>query len=140
MILLAFAAGIAVTVLSMPLLLLSEVLKNLGVIVAFIVVLIGLARLMPFCVAQAIGQPISLQGAWRASRGNGMALAASLVLVQVPLLLALTVISVVLNAVGFATVAPVAMLFIVAVFQSASAILQAIVLATTYRQLVGISA
>jgi hypothetical protein len=139
-IVLAFAAGIFLTVLSMPLLLLPDALKNVGVVVAFIIMLVVLARLLPFCVAQAIGQPVSLQESWRASRGNGMALAASLVLVQVPLWLVLVIITSILQAIGFAAVAPVAMIFIAAVFQSASAMLQAIVLATSFRQLIGIRA
>jgi hypothetical protein len=48
------------------------------------------------------------------------------------------VLSNILLATGFATVAPLAMLFIASVFQSASAMLHAIVLATAFRQLVGI--
>lgn len=140
MVVLAFASGIFFLALSMPLLFLPELLKNVGVLVAFIVGLIVFVRLMLYCVAQAIGQPISLQDAWRASRGTGIAMTASLVLVQVPLWFLLVIVSTVLQLIGFAAVAPLAMLFILAVFQSMSAILQAIVLATTFRQLVGIRA
>jgi hypothetical protein len=140
MVVLAFASGIFFLVISMPLMFLPQLLKNIGVLAAFVVGLIVFVRLMLYSVAQAIGQPISLQDAWRASRGTGMALAASLVLVQVPILVVLVVISTILQLIGFAAVAPLAMLFIVSVFQNMSAILQAIVLATTFRQLVGIRA
>lgn len=139
-IVMAFAAFFAAIVLSMPLLLLPEAVKAIGAIVCFIVVFIGLARLLPFAVGQAIAQPISLQESWRATRGNGIALAACLVLAQVPLLLAVLATSVILTVVGFADVAPLAMIFIGAVFQSVSAILQASVLATAFRQLIGIRA
>jgi hypothetical protein len=60
--------------------------------------------------------------------------------VQVPLWLVLVIVSTILQAVGFAAVAPVAMIFIAAVFQSVSAMLQAMVLAASFRQLVGIRA
>lgn len=136
----AFAAGIALLVLSMPLLLLPEAFKSIGVIVGFIVLFIVFARLLPFAVGQAIEQPVSLQESWRAARGNGIALAVSLVLVQVPLWLAALATNFILNAVGFAEAAPLAMIFIGAVFQGVSAILQASVLATAFRQLIGIRA
>jgi hypothetical protein len=139
-IVMAFAAGIALLVLSMPLLLLPEAFKSIGVIVCFIALYIGFARLLPFAVGQAIGQPVSLQESWRAARGNGIALAVSLVLVQVPLWLAALATTFILNGVGFAAAAPLAMIFIGAVFQCVSAILQASVLATAFRQLIGIRA
>jgi hypothetical protein len=122
----------------MPLRLLPPVLGNIGFVVALIVALIGLACLLPFAVAQAIGQPISLQQSWNASRGNGVSLATSLILVQLPLWIVGVLFSDFLSAVGFASVAPLAMLFIGSVFQSAAAILHATVLATAFRQIVGI--
>lgn len=139
-IVMAFATGIALVVLSMPLLLLPEAAKTIGVIVCFIVLFVVLARLLPFAVGQAIGQPVSLQESWRAARGNGIALAVSLVLVQVPLWLAALATNFILNAIGFAAAAPLAIIFIGAVFQIVSAILQASVLATAFRQLIGIRA
>lgn len=139
-IVMAFAAGIVLTVASMPLLLLPEAFKSIGVIVGFIAVFIGFARLLPFAVGQAIGQPVSLQESWRATRGNGIALAVSLVLVQVPLWLGAIAISFILRAIGFADAAPLAMIFIAAALQSMCSILQAFVLATAFRQLIGIRA
>lgn len=139
-IVMAVAAGIALVVLSMPLLLLPEALKSIGVVVCFIVVSIGFARLLPFTVGQAIGQPVSLQDSWRAARGNGIALAACLVMVQVPVILAVLATTFVLTVIGFADVAPLAMIFITAVFQCVSTILQASVLAAAFRQLIGIRA
>jgi hypothetical protein len=133
-----FAAFVAGAVLSMPLLLLPETLGKISSVIVFIVVMVGLARLLPFAIGQAIAQPISLQEAWNASRGNGIPLVTGLILAQMPLLIVYVVLSNILLAVGFATVAPLAMLFIASVFQSASAMLHAIVLATAFRQLVGI--
>ena len=135
---LSFVAGIGLTVLSMPLRLLPPVLGNIGFVVALIVALIGLARLLPFAVGQAIGQPISLQRSWNVSRGNGVSLATSLVLVQLPLWIVGVLFSDLLGAVGFASVAPLAMLFIGSVFQSAAAVLHATVLASAFRQIVGV--
>ena len=137
-IVLGFVAGIALTVIYMPLLLLPEMLSSIGSIIAFMVVMVGLARLLPFAVGQAIAQPISLQESWSASRGNGVPLVTGLILAQMPLWIVYVVLSNILLAIGFATVAPLAMLFIASVFQSASAMLHAIVLATAFRQLVGI--
>jgi hypothetical protein len=122
----------------MPLVLLPATLANIGSVIVFIVIMVALARLMPFPVGQAIGQPISLQQAWQASRGNGIALLTALILVQMPLWILYILLNDLLVAVGFAAVAPLAMLFIASVFQSAAAILHAIVLATVFRQLVGI--
>jgi hypothetical protein len=112
--------------------------SDVGFAVAFIAMLVVLARLILFAVGQAIGQPISLQDAWTISRGNGLALAATIILVQVPLWLAGTVLTNLLLAIGFGQGAPLAMLFIGSVLQSAAAVLHAIVLATVFRQLVGI--
>lgn len=133
-----FVSIIALTVISMPLLLLGGVVKGIGFVVAFILVLVGIARLLPFAVGQAIGQPMSLQQAWTVTRGNGVALASVLILVLVPLWLVLVILSNIMFAIGFGQAAPLAMLFIASVFQSAGTILQAIVLAAAYRQLVGV--
>ena len=137
-VILFFVASIALTVLSMPALLLDGVLQGIGIAVAFVVVLVGIARLLPFAVAQAIGQPVALQQAWNATRGNGVALASALILVLLPTWIVLIVVTNILYAVGFGAIAPLAMLFIAAVFQSAGVILQATVLATAYRHMVGI--
>jgi len=135
---LSFVGGIGVGVISMPLLFLPPALVKIGTVVAFIVVFVGLARLLPFAVAQAIGQPISLQQAWSASRGNGAPLATALILVQLPLWVIDGLVTNILWAVGFAAVAPLAMFFINTVFMAAAAILHATVLATAFRQMVGI--
>lgn len=138
MIALGFASGIGLTVICMPLLFLPQVLESIGVVIAFIAVLVVLARLLPFVVGQAIGQPISLQQSWNASRANGISLVISLILVQIPAWIAMVVVTNLLGAIGFASVAPLAMLFIISVFQSVAAILHAIVLATAFRQMIGI--
>lgn len=139
-IVLGFAGGIAFSVLSMPMLLLPGLLGWVGMVVVLIVVLVLAARLMPFLIGQVIAQPMSLQQAWSASRGNGVPLTSALMLVQVPLWIAASVLSQTLVAIGFAAVAPLAMLFITAVFQIVTAILQASILAAAFRQMVGIRA
>lgn len=135
---LGFAGAIAFSVASMPLLLMPGALGWLGMGVLIIAILVVAARLLPFLIGQAIAQPMSLQQAWNASRGNGIALASALVLVEIPMWLAATILGQLLLAVGFAAVAPKAMLFIWAVFQVATSILQAGVLAIAFRQIVGI--
>ncbi|HEY3149277.1 MAG TPA: hypothetical protein VGJ75_23140 [Dongiaceae bacterium] len=137
-VLLGFGASIAGSVLSMPLMLLPGVLKAIGFVVILLVVMIVVARLLPFAVAQAIGQPMSLQQAWSASRGNGVALATAMILVQVPMYIAATLLTSILLTIGFASAAPLAMTFVEAVFQIIDAVLIAIVLATAFRQMVGI--
>jgi hypothetical protein len=137
---LGFASGIAFTVISFPILLLPGVLAGIGVFVAFVVVLVVTARLLPFLVGQVIGQPMSLQQSWIASRGNGVPLASALILVQIPLWIAASVLNQILFAIGFAMMAPLAMIFITAVFEIAVAILQASILAAAFRQIVGIRA
>jgi hypothetical protein len=81
---------------------------------------------------------MSLQQAWAASRGNGVALATAIILVQVPMWIVSTVLVSILGAIGFAAAAPLAMLFLNAVLEIIDAILIAIVLATAFRQMVGI--
>ncbi|WP_119303548.1 hypothetical protein [Dongia deserti] len=137
-IVLMFVASIAFAVICMPLLFLPPFLKGIGIAVAFIAVLVAMARLLPFAVAQAIGQPLTLQQSWNASRGNGVPLTSALILVWLPLWLLGGIVTNVLFAVGFGQIAPLAMVFIAAVFQSATSILQAIVLANAFRQMVGV--
>ena len=137
---LMIGSGIALAVISMPLLFLSGLLKGVGFTVASVAVLVGLARLLPFAVGQAIGQPLTFQQTWNASRGNGVALACSLILVLLPLWVIMVVLTNLLFAIGFGQIAPLAMLFIGTAFQSAGVILQTIVLAAAFRQLVGIRA
>jgi len=133
-----FVSIIALTVVSMPLLFVGGMLKGIAFAIAFIAIMVGIVRLLPFAVGQAIGQPLSLQQAWTVTRGNGVALASALVLVLLPLWIILIIVTKVMFAIGFGQVAPLAMLFIGSVFQSAGTILQAIVLAAAYRQLVGV--
>jgi len=135
---LAFAASIMGSVISMPIALLPGVLAAVGYMIVLLVVMVLVARLLPFAVAQAIGQPMSLQQAWAASRGNGVALATAIILVQVPMWIVSTVLVSILGAIGFAAAAPLAMLFLNAVLEIIDAILIATVLATAFRQMVGI--
>jgi hypothetical protein len=135
---LMFVFSIAFMVICMPLLLLPELLKAIGIGVAFIVVMVSASRLLLFGVGQAIGQPMSLQQAWSASRANGVQLASALILVWLPLWIVAVIVSTLLDALGFRELAPHATLFIAAVFQSAGYILQAIVLASAFRQMVGV--
>jgi hypothetical protein len=139
-VLLVFGASIAFAVLSMPVLLLPGIFGVAGAIAILIAVTVVTARLSPFVVAQVIAQPMSLQEAWQASRGNGVALTTALILVQVPLWIVVSLLNQILLAVGFAAVAPFAMLFITAAFEVAMSILQASVLAAAFRQMVGIRA
>lgn len=137
---LLFVSSIAFSVLCMPLLFLPGMLKGISVAVAFLAVLVAMVRLLPFAVAQAIGQPLTLQQSWSASRGNGLALTSALILVWLPLWIVAVLVSNVLSVLGFSQIAPLAMLFIGAVFQSAGYILQSIVLGTAFRQMVGVQA
>lgn len=137
---LLFAGSIALMVLIMPVRLLPPVLAGLGVIVAIIVVTVATTRLSLFPIGQVIAQPLSLQQAWKATQGNAIALTVALVLVELPLWVLISLLNQVLFAVGFAAAAPLAMIFIAAVFQIAGALLQATILAAAFRQLVGIRA
>ena len=133
-----FVGSIALSVISMPLASLPGVLGLIGGMVGFILVTVVLVRLSPFVVGQVIAQPMSLQQAWRSSRGNGIPLTVALILVSVPIWIVTSILNQVLIAVGFAAVAPLAMVFIVAVFVILLSILLATVLATAFRQIVGI--
>lgn len=135
---LLFVSSIAFAVACMPMLFLPGVLRGIGVAVAFLAILVATVRLLPFAVGQAIGQPLSLQQSWAASRGNGVPLTSALILVCLPLWIAAILVSNILYAIGFSQIAPYAMLFIGAVFQSAACILQSIVLGAAFRQMVGV--
>ena len=135
---LGFAASIMGSVLSMPTLLLPGMFRAIAFVVVLLVVLVLLVRLLPFAIAQAIGQPMSLQQAWNASRGNGVALATAIILVQMPMWIGSSVLSSILYVIGFTSAAPLAMLFLNSVFEIVDMILVAIVLATAFRQMVGI--
>lgn len=137
-IVLVFVASIGFAVICMPLLLLPAALKGIGASVAFIATLVATVRLLLFAVGQAIGQPLTLQRAWSASRGNGVPLTSALILVWLPLWILAVLVSNVLYAMGFSQVAPLAMLFIGAAIQSAGYILQAVVLGAAFRQMVGV--
>lgn len=135
-----FAGSIALSVISMPIMLLPDILAKIGFVVAFILLLLAGVRLSPFLVGQVIAQPMSLRQAWEASRGNGISVATALILVQVPMWIAASLLNQVLFAVGFAKVAPLAMNFMNSAFEIATAILQASVIAVAFRQMVGIRA
>jgi hypothetical protein len=135
---LIFTGSIVFIVVIMPIMLLPRLLAGVASVIAFIMLLVVAARLSPFLVGQVIAQPMPLKQAWSASRGNGVALASALILVQIPPWIALSLLKQILLAVGFASVAPLAMLFITAVFEIATAILQASILAAAFRQMVGI--
>jgi hypothetical protein len=135
---LVFAASIMGSVISMPMVLLPGMLKAVGFVTIFLVIMVVVARLLLFAVAQAIGQPMSLQQAWGASRGNGVALATAIILVQMPMWIVSTVLGSILYAIGFASAAPLAMTFLKAILEIIDASLIAIVLASAFRQMVGI--
>jgi hypothetical protein len=137
---LEFAGSIALSVISMPLGALPNGVGLVGFLVAAILVIVALVRLSPFVVGQVIAQPMSLQEAWRSSRGNGFPLTIALILVQVPVWIVTSLLNRVLFAVGFAAAATLAMLFITSAFVTLIAILQATILAAAFRQLVGIRA
>jgi hypothetical protein len=135
---LLFVGGIAMSVATMPASLLSGFLAQLASLGILIIVGVTIARFVPFLVALAVGQPMTLRQAWLASRGNGVPILTALVLSYAPFLVAAVVVSALLHAIGFAAVAPIATMFITALFQVAAWIVQAGVLATAYRHLVGI--
>ncbi|HEV8391559.1 MAG TPA: hypothetical protein VGQ35_17035, partial [Dongiaceae bacterium] len=137
-VILGFAGSIAFSVLSMPMLLLPQLLAWIGLVAVAIVLFVLGARLTPFLIGQVIAQPMSLQQAWNASRGNGIALASALILADIPLWIGARLLVQVLSAIGFADLAPMAMIFIMAAFQIAAGFVQAGILAAAFRQIVGI--
>jgi len=138
-IVLLFVSGIVGSVAFMPVaLLLTGALAGIGAVAIAIAVVVVAVRLSPFLVALAVAQPLTLQQAWAASRGNGISVALALFLAQVPFWVGANLLTGLLGAIGFASAAPVAMLFIIAVFEVASAVVQANVLAAAFRHMVGI--
>lgn len=135
---LLLAGGFAAMVASMPVSLLPGILGQIAVIAIFVVGLVTGARFIPFLVAIAVGQRISLQQSWVTSRGNGVPLITALVLAWAPFMVAAFAVNGLLEAIGFATAAPAAKLFIMALIEAASWVAQAGVLATAYRHMVGI--
>lgn len=135
---LVLAGTIVVMAASMPARLLPGIVAEIAIVAIAIAVLLAGARFLPFLVGLAVGQRMSLQQSWAASRGNGVSLLIALALAWVPFLAAMFVVNGVLAVTGFAEAAPVASRFITALFQVTGWIGQAGVLATAYRHLVGI--
>jgi hypothetical protein len=135
---LGVAMLVASAILSQPLVLVPGAMRIIGMMLVAAVVLALMARFLPFVVGQAIGQSMSLAQSWRVSRGNGASLAISLILVQLPIGIVYAVLDLLLEIVGFAVVAPVAMIFVFAVAQTAVSVAQAGVLANAYRHMVGV--
>lgn len=130
--------AVASLVLSLPLAVLPGALVLVGNLVVFAVVLVLAARLLPFLIGRAIGQAMTLAESWKVSRGNGVSLAISLVLVQVPFIIGLSVLEFVLGIIGFTAMAPIGTMFILAVVQVAIWLCFAGVMATAYRHMVGV--
>lgn len=135
---LGFASMAVLMVLSLPLGFMPRPLAILGNLAVFALVMVLAFRFVPFLVSQAIGQPLTLAQSWSVSRHNGLALAMSVILIQVPFVIGLTLLQQVLDVTGFSGLAPTGTLFIVSVVQIAAWICQAGVLATAYRHLVGV--
>ncbi|MGH6894065.1 MAG: hypothetical protein ACREEP_17605 [Dongiaceae bacterium] len=129
---------IVLSVATMPASLLPGIIGQLASVAVFILVAVLSARFIPFLVAIAVGQPMGLRQSWMSSRGNGIPLTTALVLAYAPFLMAVMLVSTLLSMIGFAVAAPVATLFITALFQVSAWICQAGVLATAYRHMVGI--
>jgi hypothetical protein len=128
----------AAVILSLPLAFLPGALAMLGNLLVLAAVLVLAARILPFLIGRAIGQSMTLAQAWNVSRGNGVPLAVSLVLVQVPFMVGLAVLEFVLGTVGFTAMAPVGTTFIFSVIQVAVWLCSAGVMATAYRHMVGV--
>lgn len=133
---LAFMA--ALTACGFVLGLLPPAAALLGNLVAIAAAMVTAMRFVPFLVGKAIGQPLTLAQSWAVSRGNAMPIAISLVLAQLPFLVGLTLLQQILDLIGFSSLAPAGTLFIVSVVQVADWIVQAGVLATAYRHIVGV--
>ena len=135
---LVLAGSLIVMVASMPASLLPGFLGQIVVIAIFIGVLLAGARLIPYLVSIAVGQPMRLQESWAIARGNALSLVLALAMAWIPFMVGAFAVNGILAIVGFAQTAPVATLFITALFQVAGWIGQAGVLATAYRHIVGI--
>ena len=136
----AFMAGlfVAMIILGLPLAFLPRGLAMLGNMVVFAVVAVLAARFLPFLIGRAIGQSMTLAQSWNVSRGNGVPLAVSLILVQVPFWIAIMALELVLSVTGFMMMAPTGTMFIFAMVQVAVWLCLAGVMATAYRHRVGV--
>lgn len=132
------AAMVGAAIAGIVLSLMPAAILLLGNLVLFAALMVLLARFTPYLVGRAIGQPLSLMDSWNVSRGNGMVIAISMVLAQLPFVIGLTLLQQVLHATGFSSLAPAGTMFIVAVVQVADWMVQASVLAAAYRHLVGV--
>lgn len=132
------ALFVASIVLGLPLAFLPGGLAMLGNMVVFAFLVVLAARLLPFLIGRAIGQSMTLAQSWNVSRGNGVPLAVSLILVQVPFWIAMTLLDMVLNVTGFIAMVPTGTMFILAMMQVAVWLCLAGVMATAYRHMVGV--
>ena len=135
---LVLVGSFVVTVASMPASLLPGIIGQIVMVAIFIGTLLAGARLLPYLVSIAVGQPMRLQESWAIARGNAVSLVVALALTWIPFMIGAFVVNGILAIVGFAKVAPVATLFITALFQVAGWAGQAGVLGTAYRHMVGI--
>lgn len=132
------ALSVALIILGLPLAFLPRGMAMLGNMVIFAVVAVLAARFLPFLIGRAIGQSMTLAQSWNVSRGNGVPLAVSLILVQVPFWIAITALDLVLSVTGFMVMAPTGTMFIFAMVQVAVWLCFAGVMATAYRHMVGV--
>jgi hypothetical protein len=132
------AASLVMMVASMPVSLLPGVTAQIALIAVFIAMLLAGMRFLPYLVSIAVGQPMKLRESWAIARGNAVSLLVALVLAWIPFVIVQSVVVGILDFAGFTDAAPVATLFIGALFQVASWVGQAGVLATAYRSMVGI--
>lgn len=135
---LVLVGSLVVMLASMPASLLPGVMGQIAVIVVFIGTLLAGVRFIPYLVSIAVGQPMRLQDSWAIARGNALSLLVALVLAWIPFMIGMYLLNFILSVIGFAQAAPVATLFITALFQVAGWTGQAGVLATAYRHMVGI--
>lgn len=138
MVFLGLAAMVVAMAVSLFLAFMPAVVQLAGNLALVAALMVLAVRFLPFLVGQAIGQPLSLAQSWNASRGNGMAVAMSLILAQIPFFVGLIVLQQILDGTGFSRVAPAGTTFIASVGQVADWICQAGVLAAAYRHLVGV--
>lgn len=137
-ILLMIGLFVALIILGLPLGFLPRGMAVIGNMVAFAVVAVLAARFLPFLIGRAIGQSMTLTQSWNATRGNGVPLAVSLIVVQIPFWVVITALEIVLNVTGFMMSAPTGTVFIFAMVQVAVWLCLAGVMATAYRHMVGV--
>jgi hypothetical protein len=135
---LVLVGSFVVTVASMPASLLPGIIGQIVMIAVFIGALLAGARLLPYLVSIAVSQPMRLQESWAIARGNVVSLVVALALTWIPFMIGAFIVNGILAIVGFTEAAPVATLFITALFQVAGWTGQAGVLGTAYRHMVGI--